>query len=90
MYVVVEHSVSNPPAFWTGAQQALPNMPAGITLHHTFPSPDGSKAICVWEAASVEAVRTFLEPVVGAMSRNIYYEVPNREGIAVPAAFQMA
>jgi hypothetical protein len=88
MYVVVEHNISDPAAFWSGAQQVIPNLPPALTLHHTFPSPDGAKAICVWEAASVEAVRTFLEPAVGAMSRNIYYQVPNREGVALPAAFQ--
>jgi hypothetical protein len=54
-------------------------------VHHTFPSPDGRKAVCVWEAESVEAVRSFLEPALGAVSRNEYYQAPNKEGIAVPS-----
>jgi hypothetical protein len=63
----------------------MPTLPAHLKVHHTFPSPDGRKAVCVWEAESVEAVRSFLEPALGAVSRNEYYQAPNKEGIAVPS-----
>ena len=59
-------------------------MPAGLKVIHTFPSPDGDKAVCVWEAQSVEAVRNFLDPATAGVARNTYFEAPNKEGIATP------
>ena len=84
MYIVVQHAISNPAEFWTAAQQALPNLPGHLKLHHTFPTEDGRSAFCVWEAASVEQVKNLLEPMLGRVSSNSYYQVPNKEGISVP------
>jgi hypothetical protein len=74
---LVQHQVTNPSAFWSDAQQEMANIPSHLKLHHTFPTPDGSRAVCVWEAASVEAIRSFLKPAVGGNGRNEYYEVAN-------------
>ena len=83
MYVVVQHTISEPAVFWNSAD---PNaLPPEIKLHHTFPATDGSRAVCLWEAASVDAVREFLEPRLGRVSRNEYFAVENREGIARPS-----
>lgn len=59
-------------------------MPPTIKLHHTFPSMDGTRAVCVWEADSIDRVRDFVESAVGQFSRNEYFEVPNREGVVNP------
>ncbi|HEY9507652.1 MAG TPA: hypothetical protein VIQ27_16945 [Gemmatimonadales bacterium] len=83
MYVVVQHTITEPAVFWNSAD---PNaLPPEIKLHHTFPAADGSRAVCLWEAASVDAVREFLEPRLGRVSRNEYFAVENREGIARPS-----
>ena len=83
MYVVVQHTISEPAAFWNAAD---PNtLSPDIKLHHTFPAPDGSRAVCIWEAESVDAVRNVLEPVIGRVSRNEYFAVENREGFARPS-----
>ena len=41
-----------------------------MKLHHTFPTPDGTRAVCIWEADTVETLRNLLEPIVGKVSRN--------------------
>lgn len=84
MYVLVQHIISNPANFVRLAEEANTKLPRGVKLHHTFSAPDGTKAVCVWEADSVAAVKDFLEPAVGKFSRNDYYEVPNKEGIVLP------
>ncbi|MEX0894047.1 MAG: hypothetical protein WEB88_17895 [Gemmatimonadota bacterium] len=88
MYILVHHSVTDPNGFWDSAQQGLANMPAHLQLHHTLSAKDGSRATCLWEADSVDAVRDFLEPLLGANANNEYREAENRDGIAVPAAMQ--
>ena len=83
MFVAVQHTITNPESFWSAADMAT--LPPGLKLHHTFPAPDGGRAVCVWEAATVEAVRDFLEPAVGSASRNEYFQIENREGMATPS-----
>jgi len=90
MYVVVNHAINDPAKFWATAQSATAALPSGLSVIHTFPSADGGKAVCVWEAGSVEAVRRFLDPATAGMARNDYFEVPNKEGMAMPALTRAA
>jgi len=83
MYILVQHTISDPPAFWNAADPTALSPKA--KLHHTFPTPDGSRAVCIWEAETVEMLRNLLEPVVGKVSRNEYFAVENREGFAFPS-----
>jgi hypothetical protein len=84
MYIVVNHTINDAPRFWATAQSATSNLPAGFAVIHTFPSSDGRKAVCVWEAPSVEAVRGLLDPATAGVARNDYFEAPNKEGMAMP------
>ncbi len=49
--------------------------PAGIALHSTFAHADGTKAVCLWQAASVDEVQDLVDSAVGQFSRNEYFEV---------------
>jgi hypothetical protein len=83
MFIMVQHTISEPASFWNAAD---PNtLSPQIKLHHTFPTPDGTRAVCIWEAASVDAVRNLLEPLLERISRNEYFAVENREGFARPS-----
>lgn len=90
MYVVVNHTITDTSGFWATAQSTAAGLPAGLKVIHTFPSPDGRKAVCVWEADSVDAVRTFLDPATAGMARNDYFESPNKEGMAMPTLTRAA
>ena len=46
---------------------------------------DGTRAVCIWEAESVDALRDTLEPLIGKISRNEYFTVENREGYVRPS-----
>ena len=82
MFVMVQHAISDPETFWSVDPTTLSPT---IKLHHAFPTPDGTRAVCIWEADSVDAVRGVLEPVAGRISRNEYFTVENREGFARPS-----
>jgi hypothetical protein len=84
MYVLVHHNVRDPQNFWNTAEQAIPQIPEGLKLHHTLSDREGRIATCLWEADSVAAVRAFLEPALGEFSTNSYAEAENRDGIALP------
>ena len=84
MYILVQHTVSDPTTVWQRAQEAVPTIPANFKLHHSFPTADGRKAVCVWEAASIESLKAFLDPMMGPEAHNEYLTVVNKEGIALP------
>ena len=86
MYIVVQHSISDPVNFLKGAEEVNKKIPPNVKLHHVFSAPDGTRAVCVWEADSIIAVRDLLEPATAKFGRNEYYEVPNKEGIVLPQA----
>jgi hypothetical protein len=90
MYILVQHTISDPTTVWGRAQVALASMPAHLKLHHSLPSPDGSTAVCVWEADSIPTLKTYLDPMLGPAAENRYVEVVNKEGVAVPTALQPA
>jgi hypothetical protein len=88
MYVLVQHNISDPDSFWNAVDPAA--LPSALKLHHTFPTRDGSHAVCLWEADSASAVQDFLETNLGRYSRNEYFAVENREGVALPSGVERA
>ncbi len=85
MYVAVQHTISDPPAFWAKAGEIIPHLPHHVKLHQCFPTRDGSHGICIWEGKSVDTVRSYVEEQVGSVSSNEYFEVENRDAIALPS-----
>jgi hypothetical protein len=83
MFVLVQHVISEPAAFWNAADPSA--LSPDVQLLHTFPTPDGTRAACIWEAQSIERLRAILEPLVGRYSSNEYLAVENREGFARPS-----
>jgi hypothetical protein len=83
MYVMVQHTISDPGTFWNAVDPAT--FSPKVKLHHTFPTPDGTRAVCIWEGDSVATVRSVLEPEIGRISRNEYFTVENREGVGRPS-----
>ena len=89
MYVLVQHYVSDPATFWSDVRYALAALPPHLVLHHVFPTADGTHAVCVWEAGSLRDVKAFIETYVGHVSRNLYFEVENQVGVAVPSQLEV-
>jgi hypothetical protein len=90
MYILVQHTVSDPSKVWSRAQEGVANIPEHLKLHHSIPTPDGKKAVCIWEAASIDTLQKFLDPMLGPDTHNQYFEVVNKEGVALPTALQLA
>ena len=80
MYVAVIHEISDPEKFWN-----MGGFPETVTFRATFPNPGGTRAVCLFEAASIDTVRSCLEEAVGAVSLNEYYEVAAEKAVGLPA-----
>jgi hypothetical protein len=84
VYVVVKHRINDPERFLSLAQPAAENAPAGVYARQFCPSRDRNEAVCLWEAASVEAVQDYVDTVTGEASENAYFEVSTQHAIGIP------
>jgi hypothetical protein len=87
MTIVVYHDVNNPTEFWASAQKSLPELPIdGVQkIIQVLPNQDMTKATCVWEADSVEALDKYLRSKVGDWSSESYYEVNTANAMGLNA-----
>ena len=54
MFIVVEHTITNPDVFF-GLAARVAEAPSGINALQFFPSVNKDRAVCLWEAKSVDA-----------------------------------
>ena len=86
MFVAVQHTIQDPEAFWGKAGEMVPNLPGHVKLHQCFPNKNGTRGICIWEGESVKAIQLYLDGQVGEFSSNDYFEIENKDSIALPSA----
>ena len=76
MFVTVIHRIHDPEGFQSAEAKALEGgLPEGLALPVRGATRDHRLAICLWEGASVAAIREIVEGVVGPFSDNEYYEM---------------
>jgi hypothetical protein len=83
MHVAVIHQISDPEKFWGAANES--QLPEGITLHSALPNNDGSRAVCLWEADSLDTVKQLVEDTVGDVSNNEFFEVNAQNAQGLPS-----
>jgi hypothetical protein len=84
MYVVAKHRINDAGTFFSLSQVAAENAPAGVYGRQFCPSRDGTEAICLWEADSVQAVAGYLDSLVGDAAENTYFQVSTEKAIGIP------
>lgn len=76
MIIVVYHNIYAPDKFWASAQESFPKLPeAGVNRVIQVPNNDMTKATCLWEAESIEALDSYLRSKVSDWSSESYYEL---------------
>jgi len=84
MFVVVQHDITNANAFFGASDSVVNNAPKGHKTVQFFPSSDRKRAVCLWEAPSVDSVKNYLESKIGSSSRNTYYAVDSKVAMGLP------
>ena len=83
MFVIVEHTITNQDVFF-GLVSRVAEAPSGINALQFCPSMSKDRAVCLWEAKSVDALKGFLEPLTAKSSRNTYYAVDSTKAFGLP------
>lgn len=84
MYVITKHQIKDADAFFSISRVAAEGAPPDVYGRQFCPSRDGTEAVCLWEADSLEAVREYLDSLIGEASDNAYFEVDTRRAIGMP------
>ena len=93
MYVVVQHSLQDPPTAFARGERLKPALlertegesgPTGARVLQFLPSQDGQLVTCLWESSSVEDVQSYVDETLGDASANLCY--PVEEGSAFAEA----
>lgn len=84
MFMLVQHRISDPERFWRGAEEFVASQPKDVKLHASYPNEDGTRATCLWEAGSVEAVQDPLDRFTAGISRNEYIAIDPARAIGLP------
>lgn len=87
MYIIVEHQITNPKAFWDTVKHA--SFPSNLKLHQNLPNSEGTKSVCLWEASGVEDVKKFVESAVGTVSNNTYFAVETGSAMGLPGSVKV-
>ncbi len=90
MYVIIEHEISNPKAFWEIAKTATAALPSHLKVHQIMPNREGTKAVCLWEAPGVDEVRNLVDGAAGNTARNTYFAVEAQNAMGLPTAIKVA
>lgn len=83
--IAVSHQIADPATFWASAQANVPNAPHGMRLVQCFVSDDNTQSTCLWHAPDAETLKAFVEPLVGHVSTNTYFEVNAASAMGLPA-----
>jgi len=84
MYIIVNHFIKAPHNFWALVREKANDVPSHLIFHNSFPSQDLMKAVCVWEAENIDAVKEYLDETFGDFSRNDYFEVNSGAAMGLP------
>lgn len=86
MFVVAQHTISDPVGFANAVEQAMPGMPKHVKLHQFLPNADGTAAVCLWQCDSLESVQELVDTTTGPFSSNEYFEVAPASAFGLPGS----
>jgi hypothetical protein len=87
MNIVAIHRITDPEKFLSmDAGEVGGGGPPGVQGRQFFPAKEGSTAVCLWEADSIDSLRNYLDPVTAGVTENTYFEVDAERATGLPEA----
>ena len=82
--IVVQHQITDAETFFSKTEDVVGNAPEGVRARQFCPSEDHSRAVCVWEGGSLDAVRAYVDSLSEGISENTYYAVDEQNAFGLP------
>lgn len=87
MFIAIEHSIHDPEQFQKRAEDVFP-LPDELHVHQFFPAEDMSRAVCLYEAPSVDQLSKYLNGKLGEASTQQYFPVNPEPAIGLPGSLK--
>lgn len=89
MNVAILHTITDADQWNQKVQEIMATieqgqLPAGLQVQMFLPGVDGQKAVCLWEADSVDSLKSFLDGAIGTAARNDYIAVNAGAAMGLP------
>ena len=94
MHFTIHHTVTDPKK-WEQATKNIGTMieqgrlPQGLKGLMFLPGVDGRKADCLWEANSLETLRSFVDRETGNCAKNEYVQINDAAAFGLPGREEM-
>lgn len=83
MFIAIVHDIQDPKKFNKCAEDVFP-LTDGLHVHQFFPAADMSRAVCLYEAPSIDQLSTYLDNALGDSSTQRYFPVNTEHAIGLP------
>jgi DNA polymerase/3'-5' exonuclease PolX len=89
MHVAVHHIITDPQKWAQVTKNMMTiveqgRLPQGLKALMYLPGADGRKADCLWEAQSVDVLKSFLDREIGTAARNDYFQINTEAAFGLP------
>jgi hypothetical protein len=84
MYVSVHHTINDPASFHTRGLKLRQVGPDGMAPVQLLPDGQGHRATCLWQGASLDAVRDHIDGTLGDSSDQEYFAVSEERAFGLP------
>ena len=94
MFIAVQHQIRDPQKWEQASKHVMAcieqdKLPKGLKALMYLPAMDGHKAVCLWEAESLEKAKSFLERETAQAAKNEYFQVNDATAVGMPGQEQL-
>ena len=94
MFVAVHHQIRDPHKWEQASKHIMTSieqgkLPKGVSALMYLPAMDGHKAVCLWQADTLDKVKSFLERETGHAAKNDYFQVNDEAAVGMPGQEQL-
>jgi hypothetical protein len=87
MHIVALHRITDPEKFFSmDAEEVAGGGPPDVQGRQFFPMKGENMAVCLWEADSIDSLRSYLDPATDGVAENTYFEVDTERAMGLPEA----
>ena len=83
MFIAIVHEIHDPARFQECAEEVFP-LPEGLHVHQFFPAADLKKAVCLYQAPSVDRLQEYIDGTLRDASTQHYFPVAEEHAIGLP------
>ena len=83
MFIAIEHDIHDPEQFQECAEEVFP-LPDELHVHQFYPATDMNRAVCLYEAPSIDRLSEYLDNKLGKSSTQQYFPVLGEQSIGLP------